>query len=370
MSETETYRLSSAQKRRIWLTRKLRFWPVLLWVLLAVLVVYGIGGAKKVVQVFGVVDYPSISVAATETGKIENIFVTVGQKIVEGDALIKLSSLEIDYEIASLKADAEEEQQATQRQFFNTMQSINADIRQLKLQQAQDVGELAILKEEGRRLEGLLSRRLIDASEVATNKMRIVSLEAASNRYPEFLKALETERATLESLENNSPKTTVDNRAIQLSLLQERSKSLSISANSGGVISNVLRNPGDVVLAGETVLELLGTDAPVVQGFIPLSAHHSIQPGKTVYLADKNDRDQVFEGTVVSISPSVIGIVDTSTPIVPRTVKGRMFIVESPEISRWIESEQVIILLDKPSDSNIQKWLLSLSSWLSITRHN
>lgn len=277
MPETKIYRLPSAQKRRIWLTRKLRFWPALLWILLAVFVVYGIGGARNVVQVFGVVDYPDISVAATETGKIENIFVTVGQKIVEGDALIKLSSLEIDYEIASLKADAEEEQQATQRQFFNTMQSINADIRQLKLQQAQAEGELAILKEEGRRLEGLLTRRLIDAAEVATNRMRIVSLETAGNKYPEFLKALESEKATLASLENNSPKTTEDNRAVQLSILQERAKSLSISANNSGVISNVLRNPGDVVLAGETVLELLGSDAPVVKGFIPLSVHDSIQ---------------------------------------------------------------------------------------------
>ncbi|MDA1068691.1 MAG: hypothetical protein O3C43_19570, partial [Verrucomicrobia bacterium] len=114
----------------------------------------------------------------------------------------------------------------------------------------------------------------------------------------------------------------------------------------------------------------LGSDAPVVKGFIPLSVHDSIQLGKTVYLVDKNDKGQVFEGTIVSISPSVIGIVDTSTPIVPRTVKGRMFTVESPATSRWIESEQVIILLDKPSDSIIQKWLVSLSSWLSITRHN
>ena len=370
MSNTETYRLSSAQKRRIWIARKLRFWPFLLWLILAVFVYYGISSTTKVVQVFGVVDYPTISVAATETGRIESIFVTVGQEVVEDEDLIKLSSLEIDYEIAALQADKEDGKQATQRQFFNSVQSINADLRKLTLQQAQDEAELEILKEENQRLENLLSRHLIDAEVVVNNRMRIVSLETAIDKYPEYLQALRTEKKELDELENTTPENKDDNRAIQLSILKQRAKSLTICANNSGVISNVLRKPGDVVRAGETLLELLGKDAPVIQGFIPLSAHRTIQSGDTVYLADKNDKSTVYEGTITSISPSVVGVVDTSTPVVPRTVRGRMFTVKSPAATQWVESEQVSIFLEKPSDSVISSWIYSMSSWLSITRNN
>jgi len=370
MADPEKYRLSSAQKRRIWFTRKLRFWPFLLWLILAFFVVYGIRSITQVVQVFGVVDYPTLSVAATETGKIESIFVTLGQEVMKEEKLVKLSSLEIDYEIAALQADQEEEEQTTQRQFFNSVQSIKADLRKLTLQQAQDEAELAILQEESKRLENLLSRRLIDADVVVSNRTRIVSLETAISKYPAYLQALQAEKVELEKLEHKSPQSMEDNRTIQLSILKERVKSLTICANDSGIISNVLKNPGDVVMAGETVLELLGKGAPVIQGFIPLSAHRSIQPGDTVYLADKNDRSKVYEGTISNISPSVIGVQDTSTPVVPRTIRGRMFIVESPAAVQWVESEQVSIFLEKPSDSTISSWIYSMSSWLSITRNN
>ncbi|SVD60939.1 uncharacterized protein METZ01_LOCUS413793, partial [marine metagenome] len=90
MTDPEKYRLSSAQKRRIWFTRKLRFWPLLLWLILAFFVVYGIRSTTQVVQVFGVVDYPTLSVAATETGKVESIFVTLGQEVIKEEKLVKL----------------------------------------------------------------------------------------------------------------------------------------------------------------------------------------------------------------------------------------------------------------------------------------
>jgi multidrug resistance efflux pump len=370
MSDTEIYRLSSSQKRKIWFARRLRHWPFLLWILLAVLVTFGIRSTSKIDQVFGVVDYPTISVAATETGRIESILVAVGQAVAEDEELITLSSLEIDYEIAALQADEDELNQATRRQFFNSEQSINADLRELTLQQAQNEAELSILKTENQRLESLLSRGLIDADVVASNRMRIVSLETAMNSYPEYLQALQTEKAELEKLENKSPQSKEDNRAIQLSILKERAKSLIICANNSGVISNVLGKPGDVVRAGETLMELLGNDTPVIQGFIPLSAHRSIQPGDTVYLADKYDKRTIHQGTIASISPSVVGIEDTSTPLVARTVRGRMFIVESPAAAQWVESEQVSIFLEKPSNSTLQKWIYSMTSWMTITRNN
>lgn len=368
MRDTEIYRLSSAQKRRIWFARKLRLWPFVLWILLALFVVYGVRSTSRIVQVFGVVDYPTISVAATETGRIESILVAVGREVDKDEVLIKLSSLEIDYEIAVLQADKEEEEQATQRQFFNSVQRINAEVRELTLQQAQDEAELVILKEENQRLENLLSRRLIDANVVVRNRTQIVSLETAINKYPEYLLELQAEKADLEELENNFPRSQENNRAIQLSILKERVKGLTISANVSGVVSNVIKNPGDVVSAGETLIELLGNGAPVIQGFIPLSAHRSIQPGDTVFLADKNDKITVYEGTITSISPSVIGIEDTSSPIVLRTIRGRMFVVESPAGSLWVESEQVIIYLEKPSESTIRNWIYTMSSWMSIQR--
>ena len=81
MNKSYTYRLTSSQKRKIWLAKKFRFWPALLWVLLALFVVLGIQTTSKVTRLSGVVDYPTLSVSATETGRIESIYVTVGQKI-------------------------------------------------------------------------------------------------------------------------------------------------------------------------------------------------------------------------------------------------------------------------------------------------
>mgnify|MGYP001466186542 CR=1 FL=1 len=365
MNKSYTYRLTSSQKRKIWLAKKFRFWPALLWVLLALFVVLGIQTTSKVARLSGVVDYPTLSVSATETGRIESIYVTVGQKIRKDEELVQLKSLEIDYEIAGLQAANEAEARATQRQFFDSMQGINTEIREIKLQQTQDKAELAVLKEENQRLEKLYSQSLVDAEVLAENRERMATLKSAIDIYPEYLLNLEKEKKELEKMGYQSPIGQENHRAMQISILENRAKSLTICANEDGVISKVLKNPGDVVSAGETVLELLGNRVPVVQGFIPISAHRSIQPGDTVYLADRNDLTTIYEGTISNISPSVIGIQDNSFPVVSRMLKGRIFIVESAYAKRWVESEQVSIFLEKPTDSTLNKWLYSLISWLS-----
>ncbi len=365
MGSREVHRIDGGKKVRIWLARRVKGWPFLAWIVLAILVLWGSRAGSRLDTFGGVVEYPKFNVAASQEGRIVRIAVEVGEGISLGEVLVELDSLETDIALAEIRERAERDASDVQRQYFETLSELNREIREHSLNRSTDETELEVLREESVRLEDLLERRLIDAETVSRNRMRLRVAETLVKQYPELIAELENEREDLllmmeSSLADNSP-----SRSRLEELLYEKKSALSLRANRNGLAVRVLKREGDVVRAGETIIELVEEESPVVRVFVPLSSQRSMTVGEEVVVLVSAESGTRVLGKVKSTSPTIVDLPDTSNPILSRTISGRMMLVELPGSSAWTEGQRLVVVMDTEEPSALRTFVANVFAKLT-----
>lgn len=151
-----------------------------------------------------------------------------------------------------------------------------------------------------------------------------------------------------------------ESAAIQLLRAQERQA--VIATTGAGFIDKVYARPGNVVRAGDPIMDVVIKAPKTITALIPEANALTLKQGDTVYIAIPNNRKEFVTATVLSLQQSLMQIPDYASPIRGRMIRGRM--VEFGNLGGNDEDSQlpllpgseVVITLEKPGRIPFLSW--------------
>jgi multidrug resistance efflux pump len=361
--------------RMIW-SRLLRNWPFFVWILvvLGIVAIYRHGAHMG--SVAGAVESVIDPVAPLETARLVSVPVVIGQSVKAGAIVAQMDTMNIDAEIAVNKALLAQAQSTLARDQQNLLQlvgRVEVGILQAKTalqteqaRQASQQAELAELKKEQARRDGLFAKKLIDEVVVSQLRPQIAALEGAVAAGPAILATYEQHLATAqkgltdlrewmrvqegEGVSDSLSTMTQANAAVigaTLEHLEARKRSHALRAMRDGVVSQILFWPGTVVNSGTAIIQIVAEHPQRVIGFLPEVHSQDFPMGQRTLVWRMTgrwpNRGGKVPAEVVSISPDVEALPPGVSPYPTQPVRGRRLVLQLLGAHDFIPGEAVEI---------------------------
>lgn len=325
-----------ARSRRRWQVKVL-FNGILLVVLIFVILQVMKNVAS--VSVTGIVTGTQLEVAANQGGTLCRLETALNQPVRKSQTLARMNSPALDARIAAASAELEQLErsrtearsdiQTALKQFTinEKITEIEGAITKLEVNIAsasatiQNTSEtLNILRDGVRRARKLFEEKAIARPQLEERQIKVQdALQTQTARIAEWRRFL-AERATLngnlklyrqqsENLrqEQDLFLTEVDRniRKVQgeIKTLMVEREGLILIAETDGVVSEVLKNPGELVSSGEPVLRIVTGDRKWVEAFVTPEQRLTIQPGDPVEILPNSTSKIRLSGKVRDILP-------------------------------------------------------------------
>jgi multidrug resistance efflux pump len=372
MTDATSFRKPRLRRHpRIWLRSLFRGWTFAVWLAAAVLAVYLASMNTQFGEIVGVIETVAGPVAPLETARLSAVHVTIGQRVKTGDIVATLDTALVDAELRVAEvemAEARDTLSGYQRDMLQMVQKGESAIldaetamETLKIEQARDAGELAELKQEQRRREELLAKRLISEELASQLRPSIAALEGALAAGPALIRVQERrlELATKERKDMRIWMRVDDSQEVsaaiqdkekargaiadaQRDLLELRRKNFTLRATRDGTVSTILHNPGDIVAAGDPVLQVIPL-SDAVAGFLPEIQLAELTVGQRVWINRMSGRGLRVGAVVESIGPEVQTLPGRISPIRGQPLRGRRVMLKLEGPHDFIPGETVKI---------------------------
>jgi multidrug resistance efflux pump len=250
------------------------------------------------------------AVAPARGGRVEKVLVHVGQPVKAGDPLAVLEGRAL--ELARERARAE--LKMLQAKVEATAQDREASLARSELQlvrvRADERGDRAGLRELAKqmeRLDGLLSRQLVDATEAENIREKYRTLSARVHAYDQAgvrPKGAQAQSQAIDLMVEPARQAVAVGEA-ELKELDFSIEQLTLRAPADGTVSTLTHRPGDYVQAGVEIASVVTTRPGVLVVIVPEQAARRVALGS----AAKVRRDKLFsraaEARVIELAPEV-----------------------------------------------------------------
>lgn len=359
---------------RLVFRRIFRSWPFFVWLGVAVLAAWLYTGSVQFGSMTGVVETFSESIAPLETARLLSVEVTIGQEVSAGDVVARMDMSLLNARIAidearvieaegTISTYQQDVMQAAAR-LDQSIQQVEFDIENLKIQQKRDQAELTALDEELKRRERLLAEQMINIQEVNVLRPQVAALSSTVESYPSLITLHESrlanarkERKRLdewlqleagEDISSAIQRWMAARNAIFDTVRDRRRTQLEtyvLRATQAGVVSRISRMPGEIVSAGESVIRIVRPTSYTIVGFLPEAYIHDVQVDQSVIVWSHGQEDNRTTAIVESISPDIQALPGRISPMGGQTTRGRRVIMRMADNKGMIPGETVQIRL-------------------------
>ena len=304
----------------------------------------------------GLVESESETVGPVTTARILTIEVQPGQRVNAGDVLVRLESTDRELELAMSEARLKDyaqgvlryEQgetryrqavQEAERRSRQAAQESSVALETEKLNRARDVAELEGLKAEIARLQPLVDRRLVSETELSSLRPKAQALAQAVAQYAPLIDALQKrhEEALKDLAELRAQQAATASGRTAAAPLADSMRQVSetcrqaaaknpavLKASRAGVVSRVLRQPGDVVVAGEPLVRVASANSLYITGFLMQRRFEGLEVGDKLRVTRGTAGNPVrLTAQVEAIDPEVMDLLDPFNPAPRFPVRGR-----------------------------------------------
>ena len=304
----------------------------------------------------GLVESESETVGPVDTARILAIDVQPGQRVAAGDVLVRLDAsdraLDLamnearlkDYEQGVLRyeqgaARYRQSLQESERRSRQAVQEAAVALETEKMNRARDTAEIAGLRAEIARLQPLVDRRLVSETELSRLRPQAQALEQALAQYAPLIAALQrrheqalADLAEVQALQTAAAAEGTPTDPITASMRQaaETCRQASakdpavLRASRSGIVSRVLRQPGDVVAAGEPVVRVASSSSLYITGLLIQRQLDGLSVGDKLRVTRATDgKPAPLTAQVESIEPEVMDLLDPFNPAPRYPVRGR-----------------------------------------------
>ena len=304
----------------------------------------------------GLVESESETVGPVDTARILAIDVQPGQRVAAGDVLVRLDAsdraLDLamnearlkDYEQGVLRyaqgaARYRQSLQESERRSRQAVQEAAVALETEKMNLARDTAELAGLRAEIARLQPLVDRRLVSETELSQLRPQAQALGLALAQYAPLVAALQrrheqalADLAEVQALQTAAAAEGTPTDPITASMRQaaETCRQASakdpavLRASRSGIVSRVVRQPGDVVVAGEPVVRVASSSSLYITGLLIQRQLDGLSVGDKLRVTRATDgRPAPLTAQVEAIEPEVMDLLDPYNPAPRYPVRGR-----------------------------------------------
>ncbi|MEX0331995.1 MAG: HlyD family secretion protein [Puniceicoccaceae bacterium] len=302
-------------------------WPILVWLFLAVFALWLYENGGEYIRINGMVEVVQESVAPLETGRLKTILVREGQVIEAGDIVAEMDTTLIDEEIALRESAYKANRAEDLRQFLSASQRVREELRAVRLAQAETQAELDLLLTEQERIEGLIADRFATAEDIVEIDLDVASRNQRLIHYAEAIEELEAELVNLNDLRSAvlaqyEPVNGDDAIPSRLQLLEQRRQDHILRASESGTVSRIRRQPGEVIDAGQRILDIITRQPPRILAFMDETDTRPISIGEVIDVEPAVGGNR-FRAEITGISPQIIAVPDRASPIPNQVVRGR-----------------------------------------------
>ena len=311
----------------------------------------GIGVAKWLdvrgsVSYGGALQSRTTSITAERTARIQEILLVPGQRVVPGDKLLQLSDdrltsqivqkqrelVELEAELKQARATADVELEWRKRELngeiFQTQLKVSSVTQEQTAKQVEQLAWQDHLKgmQQSRIGPDLADAELpvksiiLDSPFADERKLQAILREDAAAIAAEALTAqialCEQQLDRLRNLEKDLPdkvrisagvdliETRITGAREELAGLEKQREALTVISPAHGIIGTIHHRPGDVVSAGNAIVELLDDERRHLVACIPTSAATKLRSGTKVELMFPGRQNRI--GLVAAIPPHAI----------------------------------------------------------------
>ncbi len=348
--------------RHVMLSRIKSRWSFFAWLLAALLavVIYFHGGQFGGMR--GSV-FTRIETAAPLTGgRLEGLFVDVGDLVKKGDLLAQMDTSVIEAEKALAEAQmrimaSEVKSEAVQnlRRFDASIIRLESELRDLRIKQMEAKGALSALRPEFERLTKLFESKLVDEQELMPVRMKIQELEAITKDYPATIGQIEAslkearkQKDTIAQQSKSAVELIEQEMAGQVRLLDVQIGACKLRALEDGTVSRIYYYPGNMVPDGKTVLSTVVASEPRVIGFLSEYNARDVKVGMKAYLTTVSGYGPVINAEVVALTPEIYSLPARVSPISSQASRGRRVILKIEDDCNLLPGEGVEIHFRRP----------------------
>lgn len=337
---------------RVWWSRLIWKWPVLVWIGIAALAWWLYTSGGQYLRINGLVEVMTESVSPLESGRLVRIDVLAGQVLEAGEAVAQLDTSAIEEEIAVLTQRIQQDRADEQRRFTTAEERLRGELREYTLEQAGARSELAGIEAELEQLQAIEDTGFVEPGRIAGLRARITSLKGVIDLYTRFHADLERELQGLEALREKSlayPFQAGDSSAevSELNLLRRRRDEMTLRARQGGVVSQVRREPGEVIRAGDAVVDIIIDRPARIIAFMNEVDTRPVSVGDILEVEPAIGGER-FKARLEVVSPNLISLEDRASPLPQRLVRGRRLeLVPLGEVSLTPGASMIVFLSHK-----------------------
>ena len=363
MSEFHPNRTSPV-KTKLGLTRRriLEAWPLLVWLGVGLIAVWGYSRGRVFSRMNGAVDVYQENISPIEEGRIQKILVKRGAFVEPGTIIARMDSSLYERELVGIlrgvAANRYEEIARIERQQLD----LEAELRKLEITDAGDKGRLGALTTSLARLQ----KATDSPTSTVTKQIGLGALAATATEQLDKLNAdigeiqgsqaaavqsIGDVKMTLTKITNQIAKLRANATAtanadatsltdeIRAGLLPNEQKDInellsvielcSLRTTRGGTVDRLEKEEGEFVAQGEAVMRVVAEPDQIV-AFLPQDQIGNLNVGDKVWITPALDRNQIFESTVTAISPRINNLADATSPLPNRRVFGRDVVCTFP----------------------------------------
>ncbi|MDC3960287.1 biotin/lipoyl-binding protein [Polyangium jinanense] len=306
------------------------------------------GGAHG--HVVGFAEATPEAIAPTEIAKVAAVHVRVGDEVTPGQIVAELDTSAIDAEIAVAEAEKTRLEADVRAAEAEMLQKLDADLASLEREAAKQREEHLQVTAEAKVLDGEMARvkQLVEDRQVVFEELAKVDLQRAAAaalaaEKPRTLKLLAKQIQTAEARRKaakqedsaTAEKLAADVRFAErtIELLKQRRAGYALRATRRGRVATVLKQPGEVAVAGDPVLNIVSGGARVVT-CVPERVSLGLREGDGAKLWIRGQASGPLQGKTIALGPLVAEL--------------PMRCWNSPKVPMW--GREITVELDAPLD--------------------
>ncbi|MES2705232.1 MAG: HlyD family efflux transporter periplasmic adaptor subunit [Verrucomicrobiota bacterium] len=315
------------KRQRWWRIRRGRLrqeWPWLIWLIVGGVVVWSVSRGRVFERMNGQVEENYQHIAPAQGGRLLKILVKPGDAVEPGGIVAELDPEPWNKQIQGLLMSLAGRRQSDLTSVVRERASITRELNILRETAAADEGRLAtlvpsasrapaaggnplLLKQQealdSRRAEAaeITGRQEVTRAMVTKLESRLAAMDADMSRRQ--AEADQTAGASFQDAPGTLLALFPAEERIQLQELLDGRDHCRIASSIGGVVDKLVKTPGDYLLAGDHLLEMVGRPKHIT-AFVSTDEAADLQPGAKVWVTPAHGRKwAVHETTIIRAAP-------------------------------------------------------------------
>lgn len=287
-------------------------------------------------------------VSPLSTGRVKEIYVRVGQRVRRGDVIALMDDRPLVATRERTRAEIEKRRAEVAAALLEQESRVTRSELAVLRARAEEQGDRARLEELSRqmaRLDDLLERKMIPATDVESAHEKAHELAARVSSYDRAraagsAPAAGTQRSTLDARIEPYRRAVAVQEAV-LADVERAIEDLTLRAPVDGAVTTVWRHPGDVAAAATPIATIVDGRAGLIVAIVPEGA----QLGTHATVRRKPLFSRSFEGEVVEVAPEIeeVPVRARSSPTVPAW--GRRAFIQLAEGTELVPGEALHVTL-------------------------